>query len=188
VIWSILIILFHVIPTVRIMFDTTLEARHWWTWFWQLYSMRITLSWYTVQFLDKIISIPTMQSTISYRTKTALVLAPFIAIAVGIWTYTVLYCPHALSTVFYPHPLTVDTWVSHMRRILQFDQLFVWVSSVLWVAMDMRRNHISSGIDIISAGVVLAGVVGPGASFGIVWLWREWQLVSDGGKDFPKEE
>ncbi|KAF2437549.1 hypothetical protein P171DRAFT_477915 [Karstenula rhodostoma CBS 690.94] len=187
-IWSTLLILFHVIPVVGIMFDTSLEARHWWTWFWQLYTVRITLSWYIVQFVGGFIKLPTVHSTMSYRTKTALVLAPFIAIAVGLWTYTVLYCPYTLSAVFYPHPLTEDTWVLRMRRILQFDQLFVWGSSVLWVAMDMRRNRMSSGIEIILAGIMLAGVAGTGASFGLVWLWREWKLAGDDEKSVLKDE
>lgn len=186
--WAFLILIFHDIPVVGIMFDTTLEARHWWTWFWQLYSMRITLSWYAIQILGKLIPHPSLHTKINYRTKVALVLAPFLTIAVGLWTYTVLYCPHPLSTVFYPHPYTVHTWVSHMRRILQFDQLFIFGSSVLWVAMDMRRNRLSSGVEILLASVVLAGAVGTGATFGLVWLWREWQLTCGGEKLGSKKE
>ncbi|KAJ4352225.1 uncharacterized protein N0V89_007572 [Didymosphaeria variabile] len=188
IIWSVLVVLFHVIPVVGIMFDTTLEDRHWWTWFWQLYSVRITLSWYIIRFFGWFITLPTLHSTLSYRTKTTLILAPFIAIALGFWTYTALYCPYSLSMIFFPYSLAVDTWVSRMRRLLQFDQLFIFGSSVLWVAMDMRRNGSSSAIKILFAAVVLAGVVGTGASFGLVWLWREWQLVSDGEKDTSKTE
>lgn len=187
-IWLILMVLFHVVPVVGIMFDTTLEARHWWTWFWQLYIARITLSWYVIQIIARFIRVPIVHNTISYRAKIVLLLAPFIAIAVGLWAYTALYSPYSLSTVFYPHPLTEDTWALRMRRMLQFDQLFIWGSSVLWVAMDMKRNGMSNGIEILLVGVMLAGVAGTGASFGLVWLWREWKLASDSEKNALKDE
>ncbi|KAK7180504.1 hypothetical protein DPSP01_006116 [Paraphaeosphaeria sporulosa] len=187
-VWSILIVLFHVVPVVGIMFDTTLKARHWWTWFWQLYTVRITMAWYIIKSIGNFVNVPRLHCPMSYRTKTALVLAPFIAIAVGLWTYTILCCPHSLSTVFYPHSLTEDTWVLRMRRILQFDQLFIWGSSVLWVAMDMRRNRISSGVEILLAGVLLACISGTGGSFGLVWLWRECKLTSNIEKEVFKDE
>lgn len=170
------------------MFDTTFEARHWWIWFWQLYSVRITLSWYLMQYVGAFLQLPKIHSTLGYRTKAILALAPFIAIAVGLWAYTALYCPYSLSTVFYIHPLAEDIWVLRMRRLLQFDQVYIWGSSVLWVAMDMRRNRLSSGMEIILAGVILAGIVGPGASFGLLWLWREWKVAADSEKDVLKLE
>lgn len=108
--------------------------------------------------------------------------APFIGIAVVFWTYTILYCPHKLSEVFIPRIPIEDTWVLHMRRMLQFDQLFVNGSSILWVALDSQRNGLGSAIAIMAAGLPLAALFGPGASLGILWLCREMKLVTHDGK------
>ncbi|KAJ4299837.1 hypothetical protein N0V90_005083 [Kalmusia sp. IMI 367209] len=185
-IWALLIVLFSVVPVIGLMFDATFEARHWWTWLWQLYSVRITLSWYAIAFLAKLIPFPAISNKMSYRAKIALILAPFIGLAAGMWIYTLLYCPHPLYTVFLPQPLVLDTWVLRMRRILQFDQLFVFGSSVLWVAMDSRRTGIASGFEILAISVVLTFAFGTGASFGLVWLWREWQLVCEDEREEAK--
>lgn len=178
-VWAFLSVLLHVIPAFGIMFDTTLEARHQWTWFWQLYSVRISLSWYAMMFCAKFIPRWDVGQTMSYRTKITMLLAPFIGLAVSLWVYTLLYCPHPMFEVFFPQPLAEDTWVLRMRRILQFDQLFIFGSSTLWVSLDSRRNGISNGISLMIVGILLAVLVSPGASFGILWLWREWHLLGD---------
>ena len=178
IIWAISMVLLHTIPAIGMMLDITFEARHWWTWFWQLYVVRISLAWYAVNFISRSISIPAFRSNMSYRTMVTLLYAPFIGIAVAFWTYTILYCPHKLSEVFVPRVTTEDTWVLHMRRTLQYDQLFVHGSSVLWVALDSRRNGLGSAIRVIAAGLLLTALVGPGASLGMLWLWRERKLTS----------
>lgn len=176
-IWVLLVVVFDRIPYAGMMFDTTFEARHWWTWLWQLFSSRMTITWYAIQFLAKLIPFSGTRTT-NYQTKISLILSPLIAISAGMWIYTLLYCPHSLWEVFFPQPLIQDSWTLRIRRILQFDQLFVYGSEVLWIAMDIRRNGVSMVLPIIVVGVVLAGTVGTGASFGLLWLWREWQLVS----------
>lgn len=185
--WAFLSVLLHVIPAFGIMFDTTLEGRHQWTWFWQLYSVRISLSWYAIMFGAKFIPRWNLGQETSYRRKITMVLAPFIGLAVSLWVYTMLYCPHPMSEVFFPHPLAEDTWVLRMRRILQFDQLFIFGSSILWVSLDSRRNGLGNGVGLMIVGIFLAILVSPGASFGILWLWRECQLLGDERVDLSKK-
>ena len=186
-IWAFLSILFHVIPAFGIMFDTTLERRHQWTWFWQLYSVRISISWYAIMFGTKFIPCPNFCKSKSYRQNVAMIMAPFIGLAVSLWIYTLFKCPHPLFEVFFPQPLAEDTWVLRMRRILQFDQIFIFGSSILWISLDSRRNGISNGIDLMIIGILLAVFVSPGASFGVMWVWREYLLFSDEGVKVDKE-
>lgn len=185
-IWALLIVAFNVVPIIGLMFDSTFEARHWWTWFWQLYCTRITVAWYILQFLFNFVPLPSIRSSLSYRTKVALILGPFIAIAGATWIYTLISCPHPLSTVFFPQELAEEAWVLRMRRILQFDQLSVFGSSVLWVAMDARRNKVSSGLGVVLMGSILACFVGTGASFGILWLIKE-NLVSSKAEELEEK-
>lgn len=169
-------VFFSIIPTLYMHFAPTLEERHWWTWFWQLYTLRITLGYYAIQLLLR--SFPTSQSSGKQGDKKSVTfaIAPFIALAAGAWLYTVLNSPYPLTTMFIPQPLVEDTWVLRMRRAIQFDQLSVYGSSMLWLIILVQEEGSVGVVGFVLGAGVLTVVVGPGAAVGLCWLWQEWRL------------
>ncbi|KAF2186050.1 hypothetical protein K469DRAFT_664532 [Zopfia rhizophila CBS 207.26] len=183
--WMLLTVLFHTLPGMAIYFAPDFETQHYWTWFWQLYPVRMSIVYFLVEGVSKILPIPRPRIVLRYSTTIRLILFPMIAISTGVWIYTLLNCPYSLKTIFCPAPLIEDTWLLRMRRILQFDELFVYGSSMVWLGflmMDAKKAGLVSGSGIagfLVMAVGLTGIVGPGATFGVMWLWREGYLVDE---------
>lgn len=188
-----LMLVFHTIPFMGMYLASTNQDRHWWTWAWQLYTVRVSICYYILKFLRGVTGWPDMQNTTrsvaSYHKTLRLVLGPMIALSLGVWIYTVISTPYSFSTLFWPAPLSAeesDSFVGLIRRMLQWDQWFVMGTSLLWVVYfmwDMWNAGIVSRGQMIwfLALVGLVPLVGPGPTFGVMWLVREIYLV--GGKE-----
>ncbi len=105
-------------------------------------------------------------------------------ISASTWWYT-LYSSHfSLATLFIP----VRTPDEFIRLFLQFDQVFSMGSCLLWLLYlfgDLKRAGMmaNSWVDIIARGLITLAVVGPGATVGLGWWWREQLLATKWHKD-----
>lgn len=89
-----------------------------------------------------------------------------------------LYSPFSLSTIFIPPAATQDEFVPAMRRCLQYDELFTFASSFLWLGylfFDLKQaDMVKQNWEalLVMSGLSLA-CFGPGATLAAGWLWRE---------------
>jgi hypothetical protein len=173
-----LLFAFHYGPVLGIMYHPSFEGRHYWTWFWQLYPLRITITYYIVCFLFTYLPLPKLDlgKRLTYHQTITLLLAPLIALSAAAWIHTLIYSPYPLQTVFWPQPLMVDTWMGRLRRILQFDYLFVNGTSLLWASALLRDAGIvdfGGMMKMCISTVGLTVALGPAAALGVLWVWRE---------------
>jgi len=104
-------------------------------------------------------------------------------ISSGVWIYTFVYCEYSFSSLFLPKGGAQDDFMGHMRRALQFDEIFIFSSGFLWLGYLFWDLHSAGFIGsdwVIKAAFlpVLVAVAGPGTAFAAGWYWRESVLQS----------
>jgi hypothetical protein len=146
----------------------------------------MTIAYYAISFLAKILPFPKLGMRWSYRTTVTSMLAPCIVISAALWIYTLFNCPYPFSHVFWPQSFTEDTWLNRLRRILQLDYVFVSGTGLLWVFSVLRDaglrglRGVAGTMKIALLGGIATVCVGPGATLGLLWLWREMVVTSGG--------
>jgi hypothetical protein len=188
-IWLPLMLLFHTVPLFGMYLASDFESRHYWTWAWQLYSVRVSLGYYAVLAVSNLVpsSLKRLGQRIGYHTALRIILGPFIVISTVVWINLLVNCPYSFSTLFSPiksGPEIGSRWVGMIRRCLQYDELVVLGSAFIWLLLlgsDLRaasmwsRSHSLAFTSLL----VLIPVVGPGATLGTMWLWKEKSLVEE---------
>jgi hypothetical protein len=181
----VLVVAFY-IPHYLCYFSADLATRHSAAWIWQLSPAWIsglqillskTVSPDTIE-TDKVDAPTRDLPTIRYTVGACVVLAS------TVWLSVLARSPFSLATIFLP-PLGAQTtgWISTARVILQVDHVVCWTSALLWLSYlfaDMKyAGMVTQSWATIFAGVALSSLaLGPGATFGLGWLWREDILVT----------
>ncbi|KAF2020109.1 hypothetical protein BU24DRAFT_448457 [Aaosphaeria arxii CBS 175.79] len=186
--WSPLVVVLHTVPAIGMYIAPNFNTRHWFCWFWQLYTVRISLGYYILRTLGAVLNISSPRGQGTYHQILRLAMSPLIAVSATIWIYVVFQSPFSLATIFWPSKVEGEfagTFVGFMRRMLQFDQWFLMGSHFLWTWYLLRDMKIAGLVSFqkalsIALGVLLVPVLGPGATAGLLWLWRESYLVQDG--------
>lgn len=179
-----LTLLLSTIPIMGMYLAPSMQDRHWWTWLWQLFPMRITIGYYILKAIRGVIGWPNVRRNADYHATLRMFMGPIIAVSTALWIYTLSQSPYPLSTVFLPTSSLSDfdnVFAGLMRKGLQYDQLFVFGASFLWLGYLMWEEK-GAKTAIISRFVALLGlvpIVGPGATLGVMWLVRERYLVSE---------
>ncbi|KAF2278002.1 uncharacterized protein EI97DRAFT_500213 [Westerdykella ornata] len=200
-IYTFLLLPLHSLPVWLMYHASTLQDRHWWTWLWQLYPVRVSLGYYILRTLfetrgRKQASTATASKPNSihhsnhYHRHLLLALLPLIAISAGLWLHTLLASSYSLYEIFYPSPLPdelLGTFTGQMQVLLKWDYIFVVASSLLWWGYEMwdlkRVGRVTArGIAVLVVMWVGMGMVlGPAVGVAVVWLVREWYLVGGSG-------
>jgi hypothetical protein len=99
--------------------------------------------------------------------------------------------------IFFPvdYRAPVDSFETAVRRMLQWDHICWVVPGYYWLLLSFRDLSLR-GVDVpwsrVGLGLVLGTVsLGAGATFGLVWLWREsllTQCFEGGGERGVKKE
>lgn len=158
-----------------------LKIRHAGNWIWQLYpvwvsGLQIFLAWTIVPntIQEDRIYAPTRDfSTIRLTVGTCIVLAG------GVWLYTLVMSPFSLITIFIPYlENPQESWTACARGVLQYDHIFCWGSAFLWLGyLTADMKHVGmvthSWTKLITILSLSTLIFGPGATVGLVWLWRE---------------
>jgi hypothetical protein len=187
--WLPLMLVFHTVPIFGMYLSSDFEARHYWTWAWQLFSVRVSLGYYAMLALSRVVpsSLKNLGKRMSYHTALRIILGPFIAISAAVWINLLINCPYSFSTLFSPitsGPEIGSRWVGMMRRCLQYDELVVFGSAFVWLlfmGVDARTAKMWSQSQTLgfAAMLVLIPAIGPGATSGVMWLRRERALVEE---------
>nr|RBR01076.1 hypothetical protein FVER53263_10567 [Fusarium verticillioides] len=166
-------------------FHSSLEARNWWNWIWQLFPI-----WGSVIMLvlSKIIPQPKEQSKRTTKQELnaiRLTIGIISAISTATWWYTILNMDSTILEVFIPqHFLTTPQEpILGLRTVIQFDYICCYAAGFLWLAYHFKdlENVGVCSISWIRAGfasLVLGCLLGPGTMFPLVWLLREELLVA----------
>ncbi|CAI6302388.1 unnamed protein product [Periconia digitata] len=184
-IYTLGVLVFHYVPIPYMFAAPSLDERHWWTWAWQLYPVRITMLYYFVRAIGSVIPLPLPRSQPTsrknYQKHLLWMMSPFILMSAAAWSYILFFCPYPLSTVFWAQPLSdanvfnTGTFNERMRRTLIFDQWFCFGTMLLWILWNVK--NLGQGVIMALQGVVLTAIAGPGAAMGIVWWIRERQAM-----------
>ncbi|KAF5553194.1 hypothetical protein FNAPI_6799 [Fusarium napiforme] len=166
-------------------FHSSLEARNWWNWIWQLFPIWGSI---IMLVLSKIIPQPKEQTpkTIKQELNVIRLTIGVISIISTItWWYTILNMNSTIVEVFIPqHFLTTPQEpILGLRTVIQFDYICCYAAGFLWLAYHFKdlENVGVCSISWIRAGcasVVLGCLLGPGTMFPLIWLLREELLVA----------
>lgn len=155
----------------------TLEARHYWTWAWQMAHLEIGVLNFIVSRLSSIVSLGKTNSRTGAVSPVAF-LAAFCAISSGVWIYTLLSAPYSISEIFALERVVHSDFISHTRWALKADEVFAFASAFLWLSYSLLDLGVAGieGRKIIIPVVLFPIVVaclGPGSAFALGWYWRE---------------
>lgn len=183
--WLPLSVLLNTGPIFGMYFASDLTKRHWWTWFWQLFATRIAIGYYSIIFFVKVTGLSRLARKLNYQTTMRCLFIPYILSQSTVWIYTISTAPYSVFKIFVPgtvEPEFAGTFIGLMRRLLQVDQISVMVSAFLWLFF-LTRDMNNLGLVMrqhLTFFPLLLGwlpMLGPGATFGIIWLWKEQYMV-----------
>lgn len=186
----------HFIPAYAMFFHPVLVERQApWLFIWQLYPIYVSLTFHLSKFLlgelvnrtGILLNSPRTQAGTSGGNEAAIQLSVtravigFPAILGGAtWVYTVLSTRYSLRTVFIPTALpgNMSDLTGFAGEFLRWDWVFVFLSMLLWVAYLLGELKTAGVVRFrwIVLGLCAAAsilLVGPGATLGTGWLWRE---------------
>lgn len=171
----------------------TLETRQDLLYLWQLYPVWLALA---VWGIGRLFVKDTVASDKLYATQRDLpvmrvYLGAASALAAGVWVWTVwLSGSGGLTGVFVPEglPRSMPSFEAFAGQFLRWDEVFGFGSHLLWLgylfwdlaAAGMLREGWFTAIGL---GLISVLLVGPGATLGLGWLWREHILATRRHKD-----
>lgn len=187
------LLLAYYIPVYLMMQWPTLTGRESWLFFWQMSPVWISLGG---TLLSKMVPDTTISDRLNAPKRdlpiirnTIVSLAAFSSI-IWIWTCINAGSLHGILGLFVPEHLPPQTtdFVSFIREFLRIDQLslfgntFLWLGYLFWDLKAARMLQ-TSWLTLILYMVTSILALGPGATAGLGWLWREYVLANMRHKD-----
>lgn len=185
------LILTYYLPLVAMMYWPTLSGRESWLWLWQMFPVWMFLATRLVSSFvedttvtDRFEAPERDMPVIRYTIRT------LIGVSATVWGLTTFLSQSGLWNIFIPQslPSQTTTLAIFTREFLKFDEVFLFGNTFLWLGMlfwDLKHaGMVEVGwarLLICLVGLVL--VLGPGATAGLMWLWREEVLASRRHKD-----
>lgn len=171
-----IILLLHTAEVFAAFCSETPEARHYWTWAWQMAHLEIGV-------LNLIVAVVFSIFTSAKTTRTggaspAVLLAVLGSVSTGVWLHTILPAPYSISDIFVPDQGGHSDFISHTRWALQLDELSGFASSFIWLVyslLDLRAAGIERKYTILPVALFPLMIVclGPGSAFALGWYWKE---------------
>jgi hypothetical protein len=185
-------VLTYYIPLFAMLEWPNLPGRQSWLFVWQMFPIWVSLaSW----FLSGFIFDTTSSDRFSPNRDLAIIrytIGSLAGLSSGVWLWTLVNAATYDNVLgfFVPQSLPIHTnnYVDFAREFLKIDQISLFGNTFLWLAYlfwDMkhagmvRTSWFSLTIYLLSSLLVL----GPGATAGLGWLWRENVLATTRHKD-----
>jgi len=172
-------------PHFLSMLHPSWAARHDWDWIWQMFPVWVALIQLVLTYSFKLAA--TQESRIGDHIQDLQIIRTTISLSIvlsaGVWIYTFIMSPFPLRMMFLPHfPSPGHGWVEIVGNFVQYDHLFCWGSALLWLGYlfrDLKKARMvqQSWVTLLVGAVVTTVVLGPGATVGLGWLWREDLLM-----------
>jgi hypothetical protein len=191
------VLLLYYAPVYAMLEWPTLPGRESWLFFWQMYPVWISLA---TALLSMFIPDTTLRDR--YVPNRDL---PIIRYTIGVlatissivWIWTAMSSPnlHSFLNLFWPKNLPIHAidFVSFTREFLKFDEISLFGNTFLWLGYffwDMKHAGMvrTSWFTLVLYLVTSVVVIGPGATAGLGWLWRENVLATKRHKNAITEE
>ncbi|VUC30810.1 unnamed protein product [Clonostachys rosea] len=183
-----IVLLLHTSEIFGMFLPHSYDARHYWTWAWQLSPMWIGLA---NIILGQAVGL--LRVSFSPAVASKLMLGILALVSAAVWIYTVTFSPHSLPTLFLPEVGPQDGLILHSRKALQADEVAAYVSTFLWLIYAFADLYLAGLVG--TAWLVYAALlplvtlaVGPGATYVLGWYIRESILSSSKPKgSSPKQ-
>ncbi|OCL15440.1 hypothetical protein AOQ84DRAFT_419296 [Glonium stellatum] len=173
-------------PHFLSMLHPSFAARHDWGWIWQMFPVWAVLIQFIFTYSFKLAGASEArikdQKEILQTTRTTI--GSSIVLSAIVWLYVLTMSPFPLRGIFLPHFTPPNRgWVEVIGNFLQYDYLFCWGSSLLWLGhlfRDLKKigSVRQSWIALLARTVVTSAALGPGAAVGLAGLWREGLLTN----------
>ena len=194
------LVLVYYISLIGQFFAPTYTSRHNWNWIWQPFPIFASV---VQQILARTGIVPdTVKHDRIHNPRRDLTVIRYTINTLAFagactWLYTLTTSPYSVRDIFIPDgPLTSKAdLIQHVRTFLQYDHLFCFASTYLWLAYlfwDLKHAGMirESWLRLVVYMIGLTAVVGPGATTGLAWLWREETIAFKRHKDaiVPSEQ
>ncbi|KAI6765375.1 hypothetical protein HG530_006445 [Fusarium avenaceum] len=165
-------------------FHSSLEARNWWNWIWQLFPIWGSI---IIFVLSKVVPQSDSQSPKAAKkglNALRLTIGIVSIVSTATWWYALATMEYSIIEVFVPQYLVNFPHDPNegLRTVIQFDYICCYSAGFLWLAYHFRDLE-NVGACTISwfraacVSTVLALLVGPGTLFPLIWLLREELLA-----------
>lgn len=190
------LLLAYAIPTYAMLYWSTLSGRQTWLFFWQMFPIWMSLTQRMIAFLipntydsDRLQApkrdLPVMRYTIG----------SLVTISASVWIWINATSPYSVTTMFFPEAIPSQTTgvVKFARDFLKIDEISLFGSTLLWLGYafwDMKSAGMveTSWAMLILYALVSLMCLGPGATVGLGWLWREDIITNKRHKDAITEK
>jgi hypothetical protein len=168
----------------------TPEQRLWWTWIWQPFPVWVSL----IQRVARGLQIS--KNTVYYDRMHApnrdlpvlrRTIYTFSALSAATWLYTLsrsspLSVLKSFIPLWTPPPSSAGIWAI-ARNFIQWDHVLGFSSAYVWLGLlfrDLKKwgKTDASWAKIVGSAALSTVALGPGATVGLGWLWREELLAS----------
>lgn len=170
-----------------------LNLRYKAVWVWHLFPLWVTIGQHILAWTvtPNTIKVDRLHNVRRDLWTIRITIGTLVAVSTGIWLHT-LYSVSASSftlyTMFVPQNESVHTYISSIRNLLIWDQVFFAGSSILWIVYlfaDMKRaGMVKQSWGMILTLLMIASLAGgTGTATTVGWLWREEVLATTRHKD-----
>lgn len=187
------LILAYYIPAYAMFHWSTLSGRESWLFIWQMFPAWIS---FTAMLLSSLIP----DTTVSDRFESPNRDMPVIQYTIGtlitvsstVWLFTCIstILQNEFPSVFVPDSLTSQTtnFAAFTQEFLKFDEIFLFGNTFLWLGYlfwDLKHAGMlkTTWIQLLAYLIGSVLLLGPGATAGLGWLWRENILVNKRHRD-----
>jgi hypothetical protein len=187
------LILAYYIPAYAMFHWSTLSGRESWLFIWQMFPGWIS---FTAMLLSSLIP----DTTVSDRFESPNRDMPVIQYTIGtlitvsstVWLFTCIstILQNEFPSVFVPDSLTSQTtnFAAFTQEFLKFDEIFLFGNTFLWLGYlfwDLKHAGMlkTTWIQLLAYLIGSVLLLGPGATAGLGWLWRENILVNKRHRD-----
>ncbi|CAI6091808.1 unnamed protein product [Clonostachys chloroleuca] len=173
-----IVLVLHTSEIFGMFFAQSYDARHYWTWAWQLSPLWIGLANIILGQAIRLFRVPFSPSAAS-----KLMLGILAVVSASVWIYTVAFSPHSIPTLFFPETGPQDGLILHSRKALQADEVAAYASTFLWLIYafaDLYLAGLVGTVWVVYAALLplVTLAVGPGATYVLGWYARESILSS----------
>lgn len=176
------------IPGFAMSYAPKWEQRHYINHIWQIFPITVALlNRYFGFFMANTIEEDRRVNSRRDLGVIASALGTVVAISATMWANVMMNSPYTFKEMFWPTtlPALSTNLVVQMRAFLQLDQLFTMGNVLLWMLYsyaDLKVAKLTrvSWFVLLPLIVTGVGLIGPGATFGVLWGYREYVLAYGG--------
>lgn len=184
------------LPLCGAFFWPTLAERQSWLFVWQLYPVYLSVYLFAMSKLfpdtvdvDKYTNpkrdLPIIQMYMGFS----------IVLVSSVWIWSWASGPYSLLDIYTPTaiPKTTSNLTDFIRDFLRYDQIFAFSPGLLWLVYLFWDLKHAGMVEVSWGRILLSGIgamvaLGPGATLGIGWLWRERVIAEKRHKTALTEE